>query len=163
MLAEVLRDKALLSRVRSIIDSYRIDSGLSQIGLDYGRLCTDPLLQSIYAETLRLHTSCLIIRGPIRTDFALKGQHIPKDAVMLISSYDAQTDPRGWCTNEKQPDRPINQFWPERFLVYQTPGHSSATPGNLSHETEHTSLKDFDKDTKDSNVPEFSLKGYWGY
>ena len=163
MLAEVLRDKALLSRVRSIIDSYRIDSGLSQIGLDYARLCTDPLLQSIYAETLRLHTSCFIMRGPIRTDFALKGQHIPKDAVMLISSYNAQTDPRGWCTNEKQPDHPINHFWAERFLVYQNPGHSSATPGNLSHETEHTSPKHLDKDTKDSNVPEFSLKGYSGY
>ena len=118
MIAETIRDPALLSRVRSVIDSHRIPSPETStvVDFDYANLCADPLLQSIYAETLRLHVASFIMRGPAHDHFAVQGKHIPKDAVMLLSSYNAQTDPRGWSSFSSNA-HPIDRFWAERFLV----------------------------------------------
>lgn len=134
MIVEIIRDPALLSRVRSVIDSYRIPScEPTGVDFDYATLCTDPLLQSIYAETLRLHVASFVMRGPSHDHFFVQGKFIPKDAIMLLSSYNAQTDPRGWSSFFSDA-HPIDRFWAERFLV----------PLNGS---------------KESSKVEFSLKG----
>ena len=114
MLAEVLRDPQLLEKVRSIIASYRITSPPGTVDFDYANLCSDPLLQSIYAETMRMHTAIFLMRGQDRKDFNLRGWRIPRNAVMMISSYDAQMDPEIWGKEPGEP--PANQFWAERFL-----------------------------------------------
>lgn len=116
MVAEVLQDPALLSRVRTTVNSYREHSVERKLAFNYAKLFSDPLLQSIYAETLRLHVGVFIMRSPAFADLDLGGWRIPKDAVMAVSSYDAQMDPKTWCSKDPFA-RPVDQFWAERFLA----------------------------------------------
>lgn len=115
MLAEVIRDSALLSRVRVIIETCRLDSPSGTLDFDLPGLGNDPLLQSIYAETLRLRVASFLIRGPERGKFELKHWDIPQNAVMMVSGFNAQLDKDAWETNG---GRPVQEFWPERFLEY---------------------------------------------
>ena len=118
MLAEVIRDPQLYQQVCSIIAEHRIPSPQGTPKFDFAKICSHPLLQSVYAETMRTHTAVFVMRGPNRKDFNLRGWRIPRDAIMMISSYDAQTDPEVWATNPD--DVPADQFWAERFLTSRT-------------------------------------------
>ena len=144
-----------MSRVRSIIDSYRIGSNAGTIDFAYTRLCNDPFLQSIYAETLRLHVAMFIMRGPY-AGYELQGWHIPKDAVMLMSSYNAQTDSRRWSVGYEQTIPSVNEFWAERFLVPQASSVGETIPFAKS---EGRVPKTSTASPTESIRPEFSLKG----
>lgn len=159
MIAEVARDSALFPRVRTIIDSYRIDSEAGTINFAYAELCTDPLLQSIYAETLRLHVASFIMRGPAHANFGLKGWHIPKDAVMLMSSYNAQIDSRDWSTNSERPAQQVDRFWAERFLIFPISTTRGIVSPPASDEPQSQVTRKLTGRSKKSTAPEFSLKG----
>lgn len=128
MIAEVLRDADLLRKVRTNLTKYVRLTGNSGIDFDYERLCNDPLLQSVYAETLRLHVASFLFRGPDRKDFDLNGWRIPRDAPILVSGHDAQMDPDVWTPKDKPHRRPVHEFWPERFLVAPTGKSKNAAP-----------------------------------
>ena len=175
MIAEVLRDARLLSRIRRTIDSYRNDANLGTIGFDYVKLCNDPLLQSLYAETLRLHVASYLMRGPARADMNLKGWRIPRDAVMLISSYNAQTDPKAWATHDNNdPSQSVQRFWAERFLEYPKSTINSNSAISSAKSDQSTAMGSHDPpptssklSTKKDSVsqptpPQFSLKGRSG-
>jgi cytochrome P450 len=129
MVAEVIRDPQLLSKVRSIVAQCHTESEPGSLVFDFGRLCNDPLLQSIYAETLRLHIASFLSRGPDRKDFNLKGWRIPRDATMLISSYNAQMDPQVWSRKDNPHSRPVNEFCAERFLELPKESTAPSNPG----------------------------------
>lgn len=167
MIVEVIRNAELLSRIRCTIDSYRIDADIGVTGFDYAKLCDDPLLQSVYAETLRLHVAIFMMRGPARADLNHRGWRIPRDAVMVISSYNAQTDPKAWSTNDSRPSQPVGRFCAERFLEYPESKVNSTTP---SSETDQFDMgahhppksKPSTKDIESQPTSEFSLKGRSG-
>ena len=115
MLAEVVCRPALLAEVLRVVESCRLDSE-AEIRFDWTKLCNEPLLQSIYSETLRMKVASFILRSPDRKDFRLGRWLIPRDSNMLISGYNAQMDSEVWVIHEN--DRPVEEFWAERFLVY---------------------------------------------
>lgn len=128
MVAEVIRDPTLLAKVRSIIAECRLESDPGSLAFDFARLCNEPLLQSVYAETLRLHVASFLFRGPDRKDFNLRGWCIPRDAPMLISSYNAQMDPQVWAPKGKPHARPVEEFYAERFLEVSEDGAVPESP-----------------------------------
>lgn len=144
MLTEVIRDASLLSRVRTIVEKHRLDSPPGTLDFDFEKLCSDPLLQSIYAETLRLRVASFIFRGPERTDFRLKQWLIPKDAVILISGYAAQMDKEAWEGSDRHP---VEEFYAGRFLQYPKNDATDQNGGGVSEET------------LGSQSPNFSLEG----
>ena len=162
MIAEVIRDAALLSRVRSVIDSCCTNSQIGDLEFDYAKLCTNPLLQSIYAEILRLHVANFIMRGPCQADFGIRGRHIPKDALMLISTYHAQTDPRIWSTKGENSAHSASEFWAQRFLVCPEPSTDCAALSSIKVDDSQNRAKGskYKRSGKELTSPLFSLKGY---
>ena len=88
---------------------------------DMSALCSKPLLQSIYAETLRLYVSTSIIRSPEDGDLHLGKWTIPKGALLMIPSYVIHRDSIAWSPANPDESRPVETFWPERFLTYPKP------------------------------------------
>lgn len=77
-----------------------------------------PLLQSIYAETLRLRTSILVTRMPEHDDFQLGDWIFPKHDIVAVSSQVAHRDKEVWSSGSATDTHPLEEFWPERFLIY---------------------------------------------
>lgn len=114
----MIRDPVLLSRVRAIIDACHLAPPLTvtpsaRPRLNFTVLRSDSLLQSLYAETLRLRVTSFIFRGPDRQPLHLGHWRIPKDAVMLVSSHHAQMDTVAWGG---EGERPVAEFWADQFL-----------------------------------------------
>ena len=126
MLAEVLRDPSLLAKVQQRVEAHQTNNEKGQLNFDWTALCADPLLQSIYAETMRLRVASFLFRSPDRKPFQLGRWLIPTDGVMLISGYNAQMDKEIW---EKDGARPVEEFWAERFLEHCPQPERSAETG----------------------------------
>ena len=144
MLAEIIKDPALLSQVRSIIADCRLPSAPGDLNLDFETLFNNPLLQSIYAECLRFRVAAFILRVPDHQTVTINGWTIPNDAPLMVSSYHAQTHEETWSsTTADGRFHPANEFWAERFLEYpvSAPGKEPSFPSNVT------------------SAPKFSLEG----
>ncbi|KAJ8117113.1 hypothetical protein ONZ43_g4285 [Nemania bipapillata] len=91
----VLNDPSLLRRVRDeIITTY---GNTCPMHLDAKQLSSSALLSSIYAETLRLHTTAFIPVVPMHGDLPLGKWLIPKDSFwadrFIIDPADPQSGP----------------------------------------------------------------------
>ena len=122
----VFSDKSLLSRVRSEIAECHSGSSSPSSTFDNAKLFANPLLQSLYAETLRLHMAAYILRSPERATLRLDRWVFPKDTIIDISTYHAQMDDEVWSTGYNGSQHPLNEFWADRFLVY--PGIPKSGP-----------------------------------
>lgn len=80
------------------------------------RLGSGPLLQSVYAETLRLRVAALIVRETAQRDFSFLGRWIRKE-VLTVSSQTEAMSPEIWSNGIAEAPRPLHQFWARRFLV----------------------------------------------
>ena len=116
MLAETLRDPQLLVRIRRAIAKNRIESPHGILDFNWTSLCNEPLLQSVYAETLRLHVAIFVLRSSDRSDVDIRGWRIPRGAPILVSGYDAQMAPEDWAPSDDPHVKPVTDFWAERFL-----------------------------------------------
>ena len=154
MLVEVVRDSSLLSRVRSDLSRCVSDSSLSDLDFDIGRLCEQPLLQSIYAEILRLYTAVMIVRSAEHTDVTIGNWNFPKHSLIAISSQVAHMDKEVWSTGHKAL-HPLDKFWAERFLVYSH-DPSSGPSFKRYQDSQHCATKN------DPKEPQFSLSGVSG-
>ena len=101
-----------------------------EFSFDVTALCNNPLLQSIYAETLRLRTFPFLIRSPEKEDLSFNEWLLPKNKFILISTYHAQMDEKVWNTGSGKDRHPLAEFWADRFLIY--PGNGSSGPLNPS-------------------------------
>lgn len=127
MIAEVLRDSSLLSRVQVIVEGCRLDTPAGTLQFDLVKLCNDPLLQSIYAETLRLRVATFLVRSPAHGEFKIENFRIPKNGLMVIAGFAAQQDKDVWEVND---GHPVQEFWSERFLEYSNDASHTAKDGN---------------------------------
>ncbi|KAL2041652.1 hypothetical protein N7G274_005436 [Stereocaulon virgatum] len=85
-------------------------------------LCNMPLLQSMYAETLRLYTSLFTLRSAPHGGLTVCDLTIPKDELIAVDSRVSAMDSSFWNTGatstDNEGEHPINHYWAERFLVY---------------------------------------------
>ncbi|THZ04907.1 cytochrome P450 [Aureobasidium pullulans] len=125
-LYEIFRDPELLGRVRSEVDGARTNAHEPDAPprFDLEALIKSPLLQSIYAETLRLQTAILIARMPAREDYQLGDYSFKKDRLLVAASYIAHHDTKVWNQGTVDDPHPLNQFWAERFLLKTGSDHS---------------------------------------
>ena len=86
------------------------------VRFDVDQLLKVPLLQSVYAEVLRLRMHFYLIRMPDRTDMKIRDWIIPRQKVICISTTAAHMDPKTWNTEDNK--YPADVFWGERFLRY---------------------------------------------
>ncbi|KAK4459164.1 cytochrome P450 [Cladorrhinum samala] len=108
----VLRD-SLLREVEPCMD------GEGKEKVDIMKLATQPLLQSVYAETLRLRVAIAVTRVSEQNDFNLGGYRVPKGQPVVVFTRPAGLNEDAWrkagrggCVKKS-----LEEFWAERFLV----------------------------------------------
>lgn len=130
IIAEVFNDSSLYKRMEPEFegmvtnppsrDSTSKRTGVQNLTeplhIDIARVCSSPLLQSVYAEILRLRVSAFLSRSPAQdnSSYAL-GQHALKDdgqALLLLPM--AHRNPKLWRPERQK--EPLDKFWGDRFL-----------------------------------------------
>lgn len=113
----MIRDQSLLTRATTELNACRTTNADHTQSFDTTKLCNQPLLQSSYAETLRLYVAVYLIRKPEYEDAQVLEYRIPKDKMIVISSAMAHMDKRNWNLGTLE-EHPVEKFWAERFLTY---------------------------------------------
>ncbi|KAF1977367.1 cytochrome P450 [Bimuria novae-zelandiae CBS 107.79] len=111
-LFEVLRDEDLSYRARAELEAtHTLNSPF-----DPTRILDSPLLQSTYAETLRLHSASLITRT-VKKTHALDSWILKLNHTVLVSSHVEHCSPYWNTVDSSGGNHPPEEFWAERFLV----------------------------------------------
>ncbi|OTA63679.1 cytochrome P450 [Hypoxylon sp. EC38] len=113
---EALRDRDLRDRMTAEVASCT-ESGK----LDITKLSTQPLLQSVYAEVLRLRIAIGMTRVSETEGFDLDGYHIQKGEPLVIFSRPTALNEEAWARvgGSVSKTEPLSEFYAERFLVAQ--------------------------------------------
>ncbi|ERF75821.1 hypothetical protein EPUS_01651 [Endocarpon pusillum Z07020] len=125
------QDQTLLPRVRAEVDSVPVAADGTP---DVKRLTELPLLQSVYAEVLRLYVDIIILRY-LETDLTLPIGHggdgtpqvqLPKGGVLHVPTWSVHHDPAAWPGVV-----PPDEFDAERFLVPDEKGEMTFSLGSM--------------------------------
>lgn len=144
VLFEIYRDPELLASVRAEVDVCALQGKDGSIRFDVDQLLRLPVLQAVYAETLRLRMHFYIIRMSDRVDMEIRDWIIPRRKVVVASTTVAHMDREVWDTGLGN-EHPVDQFWIGRFLKYPP-----------------ESVSDRKIVEAPTSVPEFSTKGLEG-
>lgn len=111
---EIFREKLLLSRVRAELQV----ANLTGMGFrdKTERLLSLPLLQSIYAELLRLRVELQSVFYSEHEEIQINEWRFPRKSVVIAPIGSAHRDPNFW--NSRDGAQPLHKFWADRFLVY---------------------------------------------
>ncbi|KAB2572150.1 ZEB2-regulated ABC transporter 1 [Lasiodiplodia theobromae] len=145
---DVFDDAGLLERVRREAGEC-VGAGNDGV-VDVGKLLQQPVMQAVYAETLRLRVHVYITRYAQRDDLQLGNWEIPRRSTVLVCSTPAHMDETAWNTT-----RPLDEFWPDRFLV--SPGDPHSGPRKRSAAGPKRRDSGVSVSTKDER-PVFSLE-----
>ncbi|KAH7320698.1 cytochrome P450 [Stachybotrys elegans] len=151
-LKEEIEGQLLQGHFASVESSSLTDQEI--VCIDPAKLMADPLLQSVYAETLRLRVAVLVVREAVRGDFSFCGWQIKKNEVLTISSRTEAMDQTTWGTGGPDEPYPLHKFWPRRFLV--DPADSNSGPLNIQKRAKKSSA------AEGSSGPYFSMDGLAG-
>lgn len=111
---EVFRDKDLLCNVRAELAAAEFQGITSSQDID--KLLSLPLLQSVYAELLRLRIEVQTIFSGHQEDIVINEWRFPPKSLVIVPSGAAHRDSNFWNTKDGQ--HPLDTFWAERFLAY---------------------------------------------
>lgn len=158
---EIYRDPCLLSRVRKEVEaSYLSSPENGEAKFNVSKLCSQPLLQSIYAETLRLRVALIVTRTPEHEHFDLAEWTFPPKRVIALSSRTAAMNPNVWNTGSPENSHPLCTFWAERFLVY--PDDPMSGPQRKDTIAEEKNQKEMGSTEEQEKEPKFSMDGVAG-
>lgn len=156
---EIYRDPVLLARVKKELDSCLLYSPNStKPGFDINKLCSQPLIQSIYAETLRLRVAMFVTRTPDEQSYDLGPWKCPPKMDMVLSSRNSALNPNIWNAGTTEDPHPLDTFWADRFLIYP----DDPTSGPLKKEIfpNKDSRQEVVTNEKDQKpTPSFSMEG----
>lgn len=151
---EIFRDPTLLLRLRDSLRGVEQTPGLA---FDMKLIEHEPLLLSVYAETLRRHLAVHITRCAPDHDIKVNDWLLPRNKVMIINTHMAHTDASVWNTRDGA--HPLDTFWAERFLVYPNdPASGPVTKDIRDLPAARSPGKGDDKTEK----PHFSVDGLQG-
>ncbi|KAI1841568.1 hypothetical protein JX265_004702 [Neoarthrinium moseri] len=112
-LYEALRDPALHARMMDEVAACRNHGGWHSIP----DLASQPLLESAYAEVLRLRISIVMGRTVEHGDIKVGGYRVPRGDVVLMPTDSMHFNKEAWTRAGGSTEKPLNEFDAERFLV----------------------------------------------
>ena len=116
-LIEILRDPHLSQEVQSKLhQAAQQNSSQDPAKFNPTQAVEDPLLQSIYAETLRLRVASLVVREAAQCTFSFRGWQVLKDKTILVSSHTEAMNKEIWNAGPHNA-HPLDKFWHSRFLI----------------------------------------------
>jgi cytochrome P450 len=122
MVIEIFKDPELLVRVRDELENMTTTPDERTTWME--ELGNIPLMQSIYAEVLRLRTGVQTVFRDNRADIHINEWRFPKKSLIIVPTVEAHTDETYW--NTRNGKHPLNRFWADRFLAY--PGDPQSGP-----------------------------------
>ncbi|KUJ10945.1 cytochrome P450 [Mollisia scopiformis] len=154
---EALKDRTLQDRLMKEVSPCISEQGQ----LDIVQVTSQPLLQSVFAETLRLRVAITMTRTAEYSDYQLGSYKIKKDIPLVIFSRTAALNAEGWTNAGREPVVPLEKFWAERFLV--KPGQKiSKTDPELSYaKAQGSAEQTMAGSEKESNFSIEGLAGCW--
>jgi cytochrome P450 len=117
---DIFRNPTLLAQVRGRLPRMTSIAEVGALLADPAlrqHICSDHLLQSIYAETLRLRVYALITRQFPHENIDVEGKQVPKNALCLVATQPAHYHGSEWNTDGGK--QSLATFWPYRFLVLE--------------------------------------------
>jgi len=118
ILDTLLRPDVLSKAKEEITEALSYDKGTS-INFEMSKLLSQPLLQSIYSEELRMRAGVAIQRVPVVDDFKIGPWKFPRGQMIIASSWHEHRDKNVWNEGPSNGvSHPVEEFWAERFLVY---------------------------------------------
>ncbi|KAK4442635.1 cytochrome p450 family protein [Podospora aff. communis PSN243] len=110
----LLQRKEVLEAARREAHTALVVDGEGRVvEIDAQKLVALPLLQAIFAETLRLHVTFPLIREVMEDGVEFDGYALPKGAYVQATAAIEHHDEEAWATG----GHPVREFWPERHLV----------------------------------------------
>ncbi|KAL9012222.1 MAG: hypothetical protein Q9173_003000 [Seirophora scorigena] len=162
MIYEALQRPQLLSQALEEIITSQSWTGLHPSPtINTEALCNMPVLQPMYAETLRLYTSLFALRSAAHGDLNINSFTIPRDELIAVDSRVCAVDSDTWNTGSKEKAgayHALNQFWAERFLVH--PGDPHSGPLRFSHSGKKIARPESSNDP--GKGPQFLMDGLAG-
>ncbi|KAI0109099.1 cytochrome P450 [Nemania sp. FL0031] len=120
-LIEVYGDRALLERVRAELSTAIIPHDTHEEKLpfrfDVKAITSSPLLQSVYAEVLRMRVSLFHNRSPTQGDYRIGPYKFKQGGLLCVSTNIASNHAHAWRDRIDGGRRPLDKFWADRFLV----------------------------------------------
>lgn len=113
-LFEAIKDPDLLARLKEEIAECTTNDATKP---DIKRLTVQPLLQSTYAEVLRLYIAIAASRVAEYGDIKVAGYSIPKDSYLVMYNRTSALDYHSWERAGRTIRKPLDEFDAERFLV----------------------------------------------
>ncbi|KAF2155457.1 cytochrome P450 [Myriangium duriaei CBS 260.36] len=122
---DIYRDPELLETVRAEVGSCMIGKTRENghMAFDMEHLLRVPVLQAVYAETLRLRMHFYMIRMTDREDMPVRDWIIPRKKVIVTLTTVAHMDHKIWSTGLYN-EHPVDKFWVGRFLSTPPEGSS---------------------------------------
>lgn len=117
MVFEALKDAGLRARLVSETTSC-LSPGPAKFNMS--KLSSQPLLQSAFAETLRLRIATGVMRVSEHEPFKLAGYTIEQNHPMVVFTRPVALNAEAWTRAGRAPTRPLEEFQAERFLVPKT-------------------------------------------
>lgn len=137
-LIEIYNDPKLLGRVQHTLSESIVTSDGNTtaetlpLRFDLTRTLSSPLLQSVYAEVLRQRISLFHNRSPTVGDYKLGPFALRNGGLVCVSTDIAHNSEKAW--GPARTERPLGEFWAERFLVPAADGKEGE--GNPNATTE---------------------------
>jgi cytochrome P450 len=132
-LLDILVRPTLIPRVIKETDRVFDPSQKDHLAIDVPKLLTNPLLQSIYSEELRLRDAVMIQRTTLVPNFKIGDWKFPKGDMIIASSWHEGRDRNVWNEGSVGDNfHSVEDFWADRFIVYPhdpNSGPGKAAPG----------------------------------
>ena len=149
----------VLERARAEVTE-AMDSTLeTPLGLQFGKLLSKPLLQSIFAEETRIRNAIMVQRVPMVDNFTLGSFKFPKGKMIVASCWHDQRDRSIW--NEGPVNgvfHPVDDFWADRFLIYPNDPMSGPRKPSTSRKVKSASTAH----KAEKNEPQFTTEPVTG-
>ena len=166
MYEAIQRPRVLSTALEEIVSSQSWPSLDNNPSMKVESLCSMPILQSMYAETLRLYTSLFALRSAPHRSLDICNFTILKDELVAVDSRVAAMDSSLWntgsavgstTTSTSEEPHPLGQFWAERFIQYPADPKSGPLRFNPSQAEAHKPAV-----LSAENGPRFTLDGLAG-
>ncbi|THV51762.1 hypothetical protein BGAL_0100g00310 [Botrytis galanthina] len=160
---EIFKDPALLSRVRKELQEASFDPESLVSPQFIHKLIQIPLLQSIYAEVIRLHVEVQHVLYSHHSPVYVNQWIFPKKTPILVPCGPAHHDTKVW--NTRNGEFPLDTFWADRFLLYPEdilsgPMITKLSSNDVSQFMSFSSQKDCSKPIYCESVMRNSFIGY---
>ena len=111
---EICKDERFLEEIRNEVQKAWVTDPVTQNRvLDTQIIATLPLLQSIFAEVLRLHTNFNLIRY-VQEPLHVQGYTLPVSSMVQLAMMTAHYDEAIWGSE----GHPASEFWAERHIKH---------------------------------------------